>query len=247
MINETTLSQNGFTLHPEDALYCQVAFERYTDHLKFVTSLSDDVFSRTNEHLKKYETAEPYAADFNEIQNARITLQGIQHMITKTFAKQIEEYFQDTYNIEFDSLELKVDNIYVSFESFNTLIDNIVRQVGNNFLIAGKEQIIKRFSSEVRSKRPVITRNVIQFPLLASYGYLLSMLDAVDLYFSLQQLPTFKELKMNWSRKIETDIWYVLSEKHDLSIKFFKNLHVNLKFKDAKSANDFFQYFDLWK
>jgi hypothetical protein len=35
-----------------------------------------------------------------------------------------------------------------------------------------------------------------------------------------------------------------LSEKHDLSMKYFKNRRVNLKFKDAKSATNFFQYFD---
>jgi hypothetical protein len=266
--NESKLTQGNYTLYPEDVLYCQTLFNLYTDHLKFATSLSNYALSLTKEHLKKYETAGPYAAEFEEINDALIRLRKVEYMITKSLAKQIETYFREKYNIDFASQELKIDNINVTIGSFSTLVDNIVCQVGKDFLIAGKEQIIKRFSNEFLkdNRRPVIRANVIHFPLFASYvenkypEFYINLksdcvtisrhlLDAIDLffYFSLQQPPTFKELILNWRGKIDTEIWYVLYKEHNLSIKFFKNRRVSLKFKDAKSATNFFQYFDLWK
>ena len=264
--NENTIQKNEFTPHPDDALYCQLTFDRYADHLQFVTALADDSFARIKKHLAKYSSTEPYTVEFTETRETVTTLRQVQQQLTKSFASEIEKYFHNKYNIDFDSLDLKVAEGVVPFESHEPLVNNIIRQVDNDFHAAGRKQIIQRFQKEFRSDKtqPVLKNNVIQLPFFAScqenkypephtnlkrdcVSVSRHLLDAITYFFysELQQPKDFTDMEESWRNKIYFDVWYILLESHHLSLKFFKNHRVNLMFKDATHARKFFEYFNL--
>lgn len=264
--NDKTIIENSFVLAPDDTQYCQSTFDRYTDHLQFITSLADDSYSRIQEHVKKYESTKPYDSEFAETYCTVTTLRIAAEKLTKTFASQIQRYFRRKYNIDFDSLNLKNGRDVIILQSYGPLISNIVNQVGNDFHAVGREQVKKRFQDDFRTKKsqPILKNNVIQFPSLASYyehnnpesyitlksnNFLFErcFLDSINFFFfcSLQQPQAFTELLEKWAYKIDTDIWYTIVEEHNVSLKFFKNRRVNLKFKNASEARHFYEYFSL--
>lgn len=263
--NETTI-KHSFELSTDDAQFCQLAFHRYSNHLKFVTELADDSYRRIKEHLKKHRPTEPYNSELNETQGTVRTLRIVEQHLTKSFAAEIQIYFRNKYNIDFDSLSFNVEGEIIQFESWEPLVNNIVNQVGSHFHIAGGEQIKKRFLETFQTLKcqPVLKGYQIQFPSLASYyehsnpesyinlkpnNYFFDrcFLDAIHFFFSanLQQPKAFTELKEKWRNKIEPNIEYPIIPNQNVSLKFFKNRRVNLMFNDAAKALHFFNHYEL--
>jgi hypothetical protein len=153
-------------LTTEDKQHCDALFSVYSDHVTHVSELiqiieknSEEYLSRNIDRNRQYFSISVTEKD----QEAIEVLTDTQETLTQLLILNIEEYFKEKYCLSFSSLipdrgKINLDPV----PSYDFIIDNISTQVGKNFLLAGKQQIIRRFwDSFYADGLPVLKGNKI--------------------------------------------------------------------------------------
>ena len=253
-------------LTKDDKIYCQRLFSLYQKHLTFYSALFDQMAAQTETHRLNVEvkTEDFYYAVYG-IEKVISSLEDIPESISATLIQRIESYIKERYNIDFDSLQEKDGYKNIRFAiSLETILENIVDQVGTDFIKSGKDQVRTKFQElfSFPSKQPELKTAKISLPIFFCLRSSFTggefeldysdksvniLLDALSLFlFNNHHAPDhFSEMYQGWKRKIDFSTSYELSK--GTTIKFYKNRRLDISFASAAEAGMFWQEFQLEK
>lgn len=256
-------TDNAANLQPQDIAYCETLFKSYLDHYKFISELADLVYVKYNIHLVEHPGTEPFTGQLENVRDIKVDLLKTLQKLTAQLGEKIEAYFTGQYNIKFEPLDLQKQRNGIPLDSYQPLIENITKQLGNDFAAAGEKQVIKRFQELFcfDRNRPFIKNDKISFPSLGQYDIdsdndlawlqerenIPLLMDALTLFCMgrTTQPETFKSQYYEWRGGLQFSIWYLLSGEMNLSIRFYKNEKVVVMFKDDETAESFWNAFEL--
>jgi hypothetical protein len=247
-------------LQPEDRIFCMQLIAKYHSHALFVQSL----LKTTNEVYDLHQRQTLISEDdfYYDMYKMEKQVQGYEDILASlyvTVIRRIEKYFEEKYTIQFSSFNdtKKPDDIIVH-TGLETIIDNMIGQVGTDLMESGKAQVIKRFQAEFSSsvQQPEIKNNKISLPRYYSLGYGDTALDYSDtkvshllqaiallIYDSTIMPEVFQKQFGEWKYKLEFNTAYDMQT--DIIIKFFKNGRIDLTFSSVDTAEKFWQLFQL--
>jgi hypothetical protein len=183
--------------------------------------------------------------------------------LNETVVRKVEHYFQDIYNVTFNSFDKKQESSKTIVHCRpEDIIDNIMEQVGTDLIRSGKELVISRFQKcfGIASKQLQLKNSKILLPAFfyprsslnsndISLDYndceMNKLLDALGLFFfnTARASEIFTAQIEEWKQKINLNTAYYL--QGDISIKFFKNRRIDITFPSVHSAEKFWQMFQL--
>jgi hypothetical protein len=251
-------------LQPEDKTYCLNIFVLYNSHSSFIQNLLQTTIEAYDLHRQQTPiTKDDFYYDMDKMEKQLQGLEDILTSLNETVVRKIEFYFQDGYNVTFNSFNEKQETSkrIVHCQPEN-IIDNIMEQVGTDLIRSGKEQVISRFQKcfGIASKQPQLKNSKILLPAFfyprsslksndISLDYndceMNKLLDTLALFFfdTSRQPEIFTVQIDEWKQKINLNTAYYL--QGDLSIKFFKNRRIDIAFPSTHSAEKFWQMFQL--
>lgn len=188
-------------------------------------------------------------------------LAELNHKINEVFAARIIRYFNETYHISVSIPSIDADTLKMGKRPvYTTYVDRVIEYLnGRSFRTTAEEEIIRCFLKVVNPDRWVVSKpelrgRKILFPSIVSYD---------DFYFkwnrcrhmaygSQSRLDTFckgivfgADERFDGSRELilglNTDDvgltrWYDTTTESGVQLQFIKNGRINVKFKDAATA-----------
>lgn len=187
----------------------------------------------------------------------------------KNFASHIIRYFNEQYSLSVEEPNFDNENTSITFfPNYMSYVDLVVEHLGGrSFRDTAEDELIKRFHETVHSwerhdlpdlkAKSVIFYDLFRFDswyydnykrhVLKSDGErkISSLCEGLRFY-ALDAL----EANINLIHGLDPDNvditrWYPLNTGNGMEVKFFKNGRVDVRFKDASSAQDFFRKLKL--
>lgn len=246
----------------EDKAHCDHVFSIYHNHVTHVSELLQAIETKNVDYESRNINDDQNFSCFSKIDKATEALNDTLECLTQSLVEKLEYFFTKKYCLVFSSLIPDRGSINLNpVCSYDFIIENIIGQVGNNFLQAGKEQIKHRFlKSFYRSSLPTLKGNKISMPsfisidehwgerISLSYSHnkrLENLINALNLFLNdSTELPqTITNKLQEWKREIDLSQHY--SVFSGVSFKFFKNHRIDVLFSDAITARKFWNYYAL--
>ena len=189
------------------------------------------------------------------------TFVKLNYEVNEIFAARIIRYFNETYHISVSIPSIDADTLKMGKRPvYTTYVDRVIEYLdGRSFRTTAETEILERFLNHVRPGRwakskPELRGRKILFPNIVAYdGFYLKWHHCHRMaYGTASRLDTFckgimlgAEERLDGSRKsiaeLDTDDvdltrWYDTATESGVQFQFFKNSRIDVKFKDAATA-----------
>jgi hypothetical protein len=248
-------------LNTEDKQHCDNLFYIYSSHISHVSGLLQ-VIVKNNQSYQARNIDEQEIFSISEIEKATEALIDLLENLTQSLILKLEKYFKEKYCLVFNSLIPDRGSVNLDpVPSYNFIVENITKQVGENLQQSGKQQIINRFLKCFYSNSlPTLKGNKITILHFVSidahhgektslnYDYNLRiehLLNALNLFLNNStELPQDIQSKLvDWKRSLNLADHYTVFP--EVSFKFYKNRRIDMLFANAITAIKFWNYYRL--
>ena len=225
-----------------------------------ITVSSYDLHYRYNNDKEDYTHHEftPFE-DINKLVDSH-------HSAIRNFINRIIDYFNNTYNVSVEAPKIDEKTVTMDFRPvYNTYVDVVIEHLGGkSFRDTAEEELIKRFLDTVRPSnwskvKPELKKDKIIFPDIVTwdsfhYEY---YKDYKFSYETDRKVSRFCEgiafgaddvlcgsieMIMGFdSRNVDISRWYDLTTTNAVSLKFYGNTRIDVKFKDSAAAESCFK------
>lgn len=188
------------------------------------------------------------------------------HDAVQNFINRIIGYFNNTYNVSVESPKIDEKALPMGFRPvYNTYVDVVIEHLGGkSFRDTAEDELIKRFLQTVRPScwskvKPELKKDRIIFPDIVTWDSIhYQYYKEYDFeYESDRKVSRFCEgiafgaddvlcgsIEMIIgldTRNVDISRWYDLTTTNALSIKFYANGRIDVKFKDSATAESCFK------
>lgn len=194
------------------------------------------------------------------------TFVKLYHDVNEIFAARIVRYFNETYNVSVPIPNVDAETLMLGTRPvYTTYVDRVIEHLGGrSFRDTAEEEILERFLNLVRPGRwakskPEVKGCKITFPNIVSYDDFYIKWDRCYhmAYGNHSKFDTFCEgiifgadNRLNGSREsviglntddVDLTRWYDTATESGIQLQFFKNGRIDVKFKDAATAEASFR------
>lgn len=225
-----------------------------------ITTSSYDLHYRYNNDEKDYTHHEftPFK-NINELVDSR-------HSAIRNFISRIIGYFNNTYSVSVEAPKIDEKTLPIDFRPvYNTYVDVVIEHLGGkSFRDTAEEELIKRFLETVRPSnwskvKPELKKDKIIFPDIVSWDsfHYECYKDYRFSYETDRKVSRFCEgiafgaddvlcgsIEMIIgldTRNVDISRWYDLTTTNAVSLKFYGNTRIDVKFKDSATAESCFK------
>ena len=188
------------------------------------------------------------------------------HNAIRNFISRIIGYFNNTYSVSVEAPKIDEKTLPIDFRPvYNTYVDVVIEHLGGkSFRDTAEEELIKRFLETVRPSnwskvKPELKKDKIIFPDIVSWDsfHYECYKDYRFSYETDRKVSRFCEgiafgaddvlcgsIEMIIgldTRNVDISRWYDLTTTNAVSLKFYGNTRIDVKFKDSATAESCFK------
>ena len=239
--------------------------DKYEGHIKFKYKENGSNTVRSYHDYYNKEKEDYMHHEFKPFQIMN-ELVSKNHSSLQNFINRIIGYFNNIYNVSVEAPKIDEKTLPIDFRPvYNTYVDVVIEHLGGkSFRDTAEEELIKRFLETVRPSnwskvKPELKKDKIIFPDIVSWDSIhYEYYKEYDFeYESDRKVCRFCEgiafgaddvlcgsIEMIMgldTRNVDISRWYDLTTKNAVSLKFYGNTRIDVKFKDSAVAESCFK------
>ena len=246
-------------LNNTDLHFCRVLTDQYKQSKDFLESLGVEAYDRMKSYIKSAKGVDANAF-LNIISNSNVIgyYCNLISKLQKNYIQQLEDFIALKYRISFDSFAtIAAPDELAQLESFEPVIENIVRQLGNDFRRMGADFLLKELRNMLSLKREpkledchIIFHDSFSYdladgklPFLNSARNIMLITKAIAIYITGNR-ELYREIENRfsaWENHFHFDRSYVIG--NTVSVKFTSDNCFQLTFPDIVNAALFYFQF----
>jgi len=247
------------TLNSNDLHFCRVLTDQYKQSKYFLESLGLEIYDRMKSHIKSAKGVDANVF-LNIISNSNVIgyYCNLISRLQKNYIQQLEDFIALKYRISFDSFAtIATPDEFAQLESFEPIIENIVRQLGNDFRRMGADYLLRELRNMLTPKREpkledcqIIFHDSFSYdladgkqPFLTSAKDILLITKAIAIYIT-GNTALYQEIEnrlSGWENHFHFDRSYIIG--NTVSVKFTSDNCFQLTFPDNVNAALFYFQF----